>query len=108
MNTDPTLQSALLEDEDTSCNVCHQTGDEHIMLLCGDGECSGCGKGSHTYCIEPQMMTVPEGDWFCTDCTCTGGKEGVERGGAGSSTCLSCGLSLVFHLFICLCRLIVS
>lgn len=45
------------------CSVCHQMTDESLLLLC-----DLCDSASHTYCIG-LGFTVPEGDWFCHDCT---------------------------------------
>ena len=45
------------------------------MLLC-----DGCDKGYHTYCIEPPIEEVPEGDWFCPKC-----QEKKEGGTPGSA-----------------------
>ena len=47
----------------TACQVCSSRGDEDAMLLC-----DGCDNGYHTYCTEPPIETVPEGDWFCKEC----------------------------------------
>ncbi|XP_050255932.1 uncharacterized protein LOC126701670 [Quercus robur] len=45
------------------CNVCHQMTDDSLLLLC-----DLCDSASHTYCVG-LGFTVPEGDWFCHDCT---------------------------------------
>ncbi|KAI4335863.1 hypothetical protein L6164_014467 [Bauhinia variegata] len=45
------------------CCVCHGNGDDSLLLLC-----DLCDTGSHTYCVG-LGYTVPEGDWFCHDCT---------------------------------------
>lgn len=45
------------------CNVCNSTRDESLLLLC-----DLCDSASHTYCAG-LGFTVPEGDWFCHDCT---------------------------------------
>lgn len=45
------------------CNVCHGTTDESLLLLC-----DLCDTASHTYCVG-MGNAVPEGDWFCHDCT---------------------------------------
>jgi len=47
----------------TACQVCSSRGDEDAMLLC-----DGCDNGYHTYCTEPPIENVPEGDWFCKEC----------------------------------------
>ncbi|CAK9147900.1 unnamed protein product, partial [Ilex paraguariensis] len=45
------------------CSVCLVTTDESLLLLC-----DLCDSASHTYCVG-LGATVPEGDWFCQDCT---------------------------------------
>lgn len=47
----------------TACAVCRSTADDENMLLC-----DGCDKGYHMHCLRPLVVTVPEGDWFCTTC----------------------------------------
>ncbi|XP_010547737.1 PREDICTED: uncharacterized protein LOC104819392 isoform X2 [Tarenaya hassleriana] len=48
---------------DTSCMVCRKMSDESLLLLC-----DLCDSAAHTYCVG-FSHTVPEGDWFCHDCT---------------------------------------
>lgn len=45
------------------CNVCQGTTYESLLLLC-----DLCDTASHTYCVG-MGNAVPEGDWFCHDCT---------------------------------------
>ncbi|KAL6973526.1 hypothetical protein U1Q18_027713 [Sarracenia purpurea var. burkii] len=45
------------------CTVCNSERDECLLLLC-----DLCDAASHTYCVG-LGATVPEGDWFCKDCT---------------------------------------
>jgi len=33
------------------------------MLLCDK-----CNKGFHIYCLPNPLKTIPEGDWFCSEC----------------------------------------
>lgn len=49
--------------EDVRCSVCHGTGDDYFLLLC-----DLCDSAAHTYCVG-LGRTVPEGDWFCSDCS---------------------------------------
>jgi hypothetical protein len=30
--------------------------------------CDGCDKGFHTYCLEPPLENIPDGEWFCPAC----------------------------------------
>ncbi|RDX66253.1 PHD and RING finger domain-containing protein 1 [Mucuna pruriens] len=48
---------------EAKCSTCHAGTDEHLLLLC-----DLCDTASHTYCVG-LGYTVPEGDWFCPDCT---------------------------------------
>ncbi|XP_024863459.1 bromodomain adjacent to zinc finger domain protein 2B isoform X3 [Kryptolebias marmoratus] len=45
------------------CQLCQKGDDEELLLLC-----NGCDKGCHTYCHNPKITTVLEGDWFCSFC----------------------------------------
>ncbi|KAF8399226.1 hypothetical protein HHK36_015091 [Tetracentron sinense] len=45
------------------CSECHSITDEFLLLLC-----DLCDSAAHTYCVG-LGATVPEGDWFCHDCT---------------------------------------
>jgi chromodomain-helicase-DNA-binding protein 4 len=44
------------------CRVCRDGGE----LLC----CDACPLAYHTYCLNPPLRTVPEGDWHCPRCSC--------------------------------------
>ncbi|XP_019152628.1 PREDICTED: uncharacterized protein LOC109149358 isoform X2 [Ipomoea nil] len=48
---------------EVQCNVCHSSADDCLLLLC-----DLCDSASHTYCVG-LGATVPEGDWFCSDCS---------------------------------------
>ncbi|WOL12109.1 hypothetical protein Cni_G20874 [Canna indica] len=45
------------------CNICHGSQNEELLLLC-----DLCDLAAHTYCVG-LGATVPEGDWYCPDCT---------------------------------------
>ena len=34
-------------------------------------ECDGCQKGFHLDCLRPKLTEIPDGDWFCDNCTST-------------------------------------
>ena len=42
------------------CVICKQDNDHANLLLC-----EGCDAESHIYCLNPPLLVVPEGDWFC-------------------------------------------
>ncbi|XP_072379907.1 bromodomain adjacent to zinc finger domain protein 2B isoform X1 [Diabrotica undecimpunctata] len=46
-----------------NCQFCQSGDNEDKLLLC-----DGCDKGYHTYCFKPKMDTIPDGDWYCTEC----------------------------------------
>ncbi|CAL5052421.1 unnamed protein product [Urochloa decumbens] len=48
---------------ETICTLCNGSGDDERLLLC-----ELCDSAAHTYCAG-LGNTVPEGDWFCKDCT---------------------------------------
>lgn len=41
---------------------CKKGGDEYLLL------CDGCDNGFHTYCLDPPLLEIPEGNWFCSKC----------------------------------------
>ena len=45
------------------CRRCRKKGGDEYLLLC-----DGCDNGFHTYCLDPPLMEVPEGDWYCSKC----------------------------------------
>ena len=59
--------NVLGSDDDTPCEVCKSMV-EKDMLLCGTEDGKGCGRGFHIHCLSPPLDSVPEGDWFCSDC----------------------------------------
>lgn len=52
---------------DHPCEVCRMPDAEEVMLLC-----DWCNTGWHTYCLEPPLADVPEGDWLCPHCVKAG------------------------------------
>lgn len=47
------------------CVACNQGKDEELLLLC---DIEGCHNGRHTYCCDPVLDEVPEGEWRCPKC----------------------------------------
>ena len=46
--------------QESGCQVCGFDDDHANLLLC-----EGCETEIHTYCLNPPLEKVPEGDWFC-------------------------------------------
>jgi len=69
-----------------ACKICGKTSDDSNMLIC-----DGCDNGYHTYCTNPPIKQVPDGDWFCPNCVAAGLTVGAtnetpgEPGSAGGS-----------------------
>ena len=50
-------------DTTQACSTCKVADNDDRMLLC-----DGCDKGFHMYCMAPQLVNVPTGQWFCEHC----------------------------------------
>ncbi|KAJ4835372.1 hypothetical protein Tsubulata_021309 [Turnera subulata] len=48
--------------ENVMCTVCHEGGDDGLMLLC-----DLCDSPAHTFCVGLGRQ-VPDGNWYCDDC----------------------------------------
>lgn len=55
----------------------HPPPDEFFCAQCGGGAdvdqlvlCDGCVCAWHTYCLPAPLVAVPDGDWYCPDCSC--------------------------------------
>ncbi|XP_065911054.1 uncharacterized protein [Dysidea avara] len=58
-----TTQLLAGDDENTVCEHCLRSNDEHLLLLC-----DGCDRGYHTYCLSPPLPEIPDGSWYCSRC----------------------------------------
>ena len=65
----------------TACEVCGSRDQDESMLLC-----DGCNKGHHTFCCEPPIEVVPEGDWYCDKCADTLGIDRSEQSQSDTTT----------------------
>ncbi|CAH0558738.1 unnamed protein product [Brassicogethes aeneus] len=59
----PLNEINIIEDP-TSCEICCSCDFEDRMLLC-----DGCDLGFHLFCLTPPLDEVPDGAWFCNDCS---------------------------------------
>ena len=50
-------------DDDLPCGVCGKLGDDDRAILC-----EGCDGAFHTFCLDPPLEAIPDGDWFCSHC----------------------------------------
>ncbi|CAO1409832.1 unnamed protein product [Diamesa serratosioi] len=65
-----------------SCTTCEaegpvpETDDEHneFCRICKDGGellcCDSCPSAYHTFCLDPPLSDIPDGDWRCPRCSC--------------------------------------
>ncbi|KAJ8569810.1 hypothetical protein K7X08_006387 [Anisodus acutangulus] len=49
--------------EEGICKVCGMDKDDVNVLLCDK-----CDSEYHTYCLDPPLVKVPSGNWYCPDC----------------------------------------
>lgn len=49
--------------EDGVCKVCGIDRDDDSVLLCDT-----CDAEYHTYCLNPPLARIPEGNWYCPSC----------------------------------------
>lgn len=45
------------------CKVCGIDRDDDSVLLCDT-----CDAEYHTYCLNPPLARIPEGNWYCPSC----------------------------------------
>ena len=49
---------------DLRCTICGQLDEDPPMLIC-----DGCQGGWHITCLNPPLPGVPDGDWYCLQCS---------------------------------------
>ncbi|XP_038983855.1 methyl-CpG-binding domain-containing protein 9-like isoform X2 [Phoenix dactylifera] len=49
--------------EEGVCKVCGIDKDDDSVLLCDK-----CDSEYHTYCLDPPLARIPEGNWYCPSC----------------------------------------
>jgi histone-lysine N-methyltransferase MLL3 len=45
------------------CQTCRKPGEDSKILVCDT-----CDKGYHTFCLRPEMITIPKDGWKCQNC----------------------------------------
>lgn len=58
------------------CTICDEEFngiDEDLVLIC-----DGCENEIHIYCLNPPLFDIPEGDWFCPECSQNNDKNKIE------------------------------
>jgi len=82
-----------------SCQLCKGGDNEDKLLLC-----DACDRGYHTYCFNPPLDSVPDGDWYCYECLNKArGIKGCivcgKSGSSGGSKILACDKCVkAFHI----------
>lgn len=55
-----TVTASSHANDEEGCLVCHKDDNHAYLLLC-----EACNDEYHTYCLNPPLESVPEGDFFC-------------------------------------------
>mmetsp|Transcript_17228 Transcript_17228/g.24388 ORF Transcript_17228/g.24388 Transcript_17228/m.24388 type:complete len:118 (-) Transcript_17228:660-1013(-) len=50
-----------------SCIACHGKYDPNTVLLC-----DSCDSECHMGCLDPPLVAVPKGEWYCQRCVAEG------------------------------------
>ncbi|GLJ28639.1 hypothetical protein SUGI_0564350 [Cryptomeria japonica] len=59
--------------EEGVCKVCGIDKDDDSVLLCDT-----CDSEYHTYCLNPPLAKIPEGNWYCP--SCLAGQDDLQEG----------------------------
>ncbi|ETI55610.1 hypothetical protein L915_01647 [Phytophthora nicotianae] len=52
------------EQTETACEVCKRSDREKDIILCDD-----CDAEYHTFCLQPPLDSIPDGSWYCPNCS---------------------------------------
>merc|ERR1711953_485435 len=61
---DEPMEEEEEEDDDFACKKCGQKDNPEWILLCDK-----CDDGWHASCLRPPLMVIPEGTWYCPECS---------------------------------------
>ncbi|KAL0357936.1 UNVERIFIED_CONTAM: Methyl-CpG-binding domain-containing protein 9 [Sesamum calycinum] len=79
-NTNDSSADAIKERDDLLAHVCNSSlprapWDEGICKVCGMDKdddnvllCDKCDSEYHRYCLNPPLLRIPEGNWYCPSC----------------------------------------
>lgn len=73
-NREPIVEQEGDEENSSGCAVCKEDSDPDQILLC-----DGCNSEYHTFCLDPPLSEIPEGDWFCLTCITPISPKGSSR-----------------------------
>jgi len=55
-----------------ACSVCLSPNNDERLMICSNSERirlnQRCEQMYHYDCLDPPLLGVPEGDWFCPEC----------------------------------------
>jgi PHD-finger len=82
------------ECQNTACKDEIAEDDNDICMICGEGGdlviCDGCEKSCHLHCLKPPMIKVPEGDFYCPECSKKTTKDDIPVN-VDNDECMLCG-----------------
>ena len=59
----PSEGAQVEQGDDTRCTACNSLEGWNMLF------CDGCPAGWHTYCLNPPLAAVPDGEWYCPCCS---------------------------------------
>jgi len=96
--TNDTEQSKIKDEKTIKRNDATKDSDTIICKVCCSGEegekmllCDNCDDGYHIYCLDPPLLKVPRGKWYCKTCEARPGYEPWYND--EEQSCCACGKS---------------
>ena len=53
-------------DDEAACRYCGKGPDENNVIIL----CDNCDEEYHQLCMDPPLVTIPEGEWYCQKWKC--------------------------------------
>lgn len=94
--SDPYASDLAQDANSDECQLCGMDG----MLIC----CDGCPSAYHSRCIGLNKAHLPEGAWFCTECTANKLSMTSSRIGRGTSGAEIFGIDVNGRMFLGTCN----